>query len=45
MQAGDYASALPLLRGAVLALGGTGSLDEAYADYNLAYSRFALGRC
>jgi serine/threonine-protein kinase len=45
MQAGDYVSALPLLRGAVLALAGTGSLTEAYADYNLAYSRFAVGRC
>jgi serine/threonine-protein kinase len=45
MQAGDYGSALPLLRGAVLALSGTGSLTEAYADYNLAFSRFAVGRC
>ena len=27
------------------ALGGTGSLDEAYSLYNLAYTRFALGRC
>jgi serine/threonine protein kinase len=45
MQAGDYDGALPLLRGAVLALAGTGSLTEAYADYNLASSRFAVGRC
>jgi serine/threonine protein kinase len=45
MQSGDYDGALPLLRGAVLALAGTGSLTEAYADYNLASSRFAVGRC
>jgi hypothetical protein len=45
MQAGDYAAALPLLRGSVLALRGSNSLTEAYADYNLAYSRFAVGRC
>jgi transcription initiation factor IIE alpha subunit len=23
----------------------TGSLDEAYASYNLAFTRFQLGRC
>ena len=45
MQAGDYAAALPLLRGAVLALAGSNTITEAYADYNLAYSRFAVGRC
>ena len=45
MQAGDYAAALPLLRQAVLALKGSNTLDEAYASYNLAYSRFAVGRC
>ncbi|HST15719.1 MAG TPA: serine/threonine-protein kinase [Gaiellaceae bacterium] len=45
MQAGDYNGALPLLEQAVNALQGTGSLDEAYADYNLAYTRFALGDC
>ena len=45
MQAGDYAAALPLLRQAVLALNGSNTLDEAYASYNLAYSRFAVGRC
>jgi eukaryotic-like serine/threonine-protein kinase len=45
MQAQDYNGALPLLEQAVNALQGTGSLDEAYADYNLAYTRFALGSC
>jgi eukaryotic-like serine/threonine-protein kinase len=45
MQAGDFAGALPLLRQSVLALKGANTLDEAYADYNLAYTRFALGRC
>ena len=45
MQAGDYAGALQLLRQAVLALRWSNTLDEAYADYNLAFSRFAVGRC
>ena len=45
MQAHDYNGALPLLEQAVSALQGTGSLDEAYADYNLAATRFALGSC
>ena len=45
MQAGEYTAALPLLRQAVLALNGSNTLDEAYASYNLAYSRFAVGRC
>jgi tetratricopeptide (TPR) repeat protein len=45
MQAGDYAGALPLLERAVRSLSGSGSLAEAYAGYNLAYTRFALGRC
>ena len=45
MRAGDYAGALPLLRQAVLASNGSGTLTEAYASYNLAYSRFAVGRC
>ena len=45
MQAGDFAGALPLLRAAVLALNGSNTLDEAYASYNLAFSRFAVGRC
>jgi Protein kinase domain len=45
LQAGDYAGALPLLEQAVQKLNGTGALAEAYADYNLAYTRFALGQC
>ena len=45
MQQGDYEGALPLLEQAVQKLLGSGSLDEAYASYNLAYTRFQLGRC
>jgi serine/threonine protein kinase len=45
MQAGDYAGALPLLAQAVRKLQGTGKLYEAYASYNLAYTRFQLGNC
>jgi eukaryotic-like serine/threonine-protein kinase len=45
MQAGDYQGALPLLEQAVSKLQGTGSLDEAYADYNLAATRLQLGQC
>jgi hypothetical protein len=45
MRAGDYRGALPLLEQAVAKLDGTGSVTEAYADYNLAYTRFALGNC
>jgi hypothetical protein len=45
MKAGDFAGALPLLEQAVQKLNGTGSTSEAYADYNLAYTRRALGQC
>jgi eukaryotic-like serine/threonine-protein kinase len=45
MRAGDYAGALSLLEQAVQKLDGTHSLDEAYADYNLAYTRYRLGNC
>jgi len=45
MQAGDYAGALPLLEQAVQGLSGSGSLTEAYASYNLAFTRLALGEC
>ncbi len=44
-QSGDYAGALPLLEQAVQKLRGTGSITEAYASFNLAYTRFRLGRC
>jgi eukaryotic-like serine/threonine-protein kinase len=45
MQNGDFAGALPLLEEAVRKLEGSGKLYEAYAKYNLAYTRFQLGRC
>ena len=45
MRAGDYAGALPLLEQAVQKLSGTNSLPEAYAKYNLAYTRYHLGNC
>ena len=45
MQAEDYEGALPLLEQAVSQLAGEGSLAEAYASYNLAFTRLALGSC
>ncbi len=45
MQDGDYAAALPILERAVAALAGSGEVTEAYASYNLAFTRFALGEC
>ena len=45
MQAGRYQEALPLLEQAVAGLAGTGALAEAYASYNLAFTRRALGQC
>ena len=45
MQARRYEEALPLLEQAVAGLNGSGELAEAYAAYNLAYTRHALGRC
>jgi eukaryotic-like serine/threonine-protein kinase len=45
MRQGDYAGALPLLEQAVATLRGTGDINEAYASYNLAYTRFQLARC
>jgi serine/threonine-protein kinase len=45
IQAGDFQAALPLLRQAVQALTGTGTPDEANADYNLAYTITQLGSC
>jgi serine/threonine-protein kinase len=45
MKAGDYTGALPLLEQAVQKLRGTGGTAEAYALYNLAFTRFSLGNC
>jgi predicted Ser/Thr protein kinase len=45
MQQGDYAGAQPLLEQAVQKLSGSGELAEAYALYNLAATRTALGNC
>jgi len=45
MRAGDYSNALPLLEQSVAGLSGSGSTTEAYASYNLAFTRLSLGRC
>jgi serine/threonine protein kinase len=45
MQEGSFDEALPLLEEAVSILAGSGTLAEAYASYNLAFTRFALGAC
>jgi predicted Ser/Thr protein kinase len=45
MQQGDYNAALPLLEQAVTKLNGSGEIAEAYALYNLAATRAALGNC
>ena len=45
MRGGNYAAALPLLERAVGRLRGTGSLTEAYAEFNLADTRYHLGKC
>jgi eukaryotic-like serine/threonine-protein kinase len=45
MQQTRYEEALPLLEQAVAGLNGSGDLAEAYAAYNLAFTRSALGRC
>jgi hypothetical protein len=45
LQQGDPQAALPLLESAVSSLSGSNSIEEAYAAYNLAWARFALGRC
>jgi eukaryotic-like serine/threonine-protein kinase len=46
-QRGDYVGALPLLQQAVQKLQGTGPGDpyEGYANYNLGYALYRLGRC
>ena len=45
LQQGDAEGALPVLESAVSRLQGSSSLAEAYASYNLAVARFAVGRC
>ena len=47
MQQGNYASALPLLQQSVQALRGSRPSDpyEGYANYNLRYTLYRLGRC
>jgi hypothetical protein len=45
MQAGDFQGALPLLEQAVAGLAGSGETAEAYASYNLAFTRLSLGSC
>ena len=45
MRAGRYEEALPPLEQAVAGLAGSGELVEAYASYNLAFTRRALGQC
>ena len=45
MQQGNFEEALPLLEQAVEGLAGSGELAEAYASYNLAFTRLALGEC
>jgi tetratricopeptide (TPR) repeat protein len=47
VQQGNYAGAIPYLLRAVQALRGTGPSDpyEGYANYNLGYALYRLGRC
>ena len=45
IRAGDYRGAVPLLEQAVQRLAGSGSIIDAYALFNLAHARFAVGRC
>jgi serine/threonine-protein kinase len=45
MQEERYEEALPILEQAVAGSQGDGSLTEAYASYNLAFTRFQLGQC
>jgi hypothetical protein len=45
MRAGDYTGALPLLEQAAGRLRGSGSIDEAYNDYNLAVALAKTDGC
>jgi thioredoxin-like negative regulator of GroEL len=45
MQQHNYQAALPLLQQAVQELQGGSDLTTAYANYNLAVTLIALGRC
>jgi serine/threonine-protein kinase len=45
MEDGDYPRARPLLLAAVKALRDSGIKEEAWALYNLAYTRYQLGEC
>ncbi len=45
MQEERFGEALPLLEQAVAGLTGSGELAEAYATYNLAFTRLSLGSC
>jgi serine/threonine-protein kinase len=47
IQSGDYAGAVPLLQQAVQQLQGSGPTDpyEGYANYNLGYALYRVGRC
>lgn len=45
MRGGDYTAALPPLERAVGRLRGSESLNEAYAEFNLAYTRYHLRKC
>jgi hypothetical protein len=45
LRAGDYAGALPLLEQAAQQLQGSGTTDEAYNDYNLAYALAKTSGC
>jgi serine/threonine-protein kinase len=45
LKSGDYAGAIPLLEQAARELQGTGTTDEAYNDYNLAYALAKTSGC